>query len=161
MVLLMLSKSLAVASPFFINIAVNALAEASKMDFSLACMAIVGFGVTRIMSSVFQELRMNQISEIIQLGIQKVSVRAFTHLHALDIYFHKISSKNTVFAINKAIRSIESALRFTLGFFAPVAFEFLLLCLTIQFYFGTPYLANMLVTLSLYTVFSKKYSTYR
>lgn len=157
----MLSKSLAVASPFFIKIAVNALAEASKMDFSLACMAIVGFGVTRIMSSVFQELRMNQISEIIQLGIQKVSVRAFTHLHALDIYFHKISSKNTVFAINKAIRSIESALRFTLGFFAPVAFEFLLLCLTIQFYFGTPYLANMLVTLSLYTVFSKKYSTYR
>jgi ABC-type transport system involved in Fe-S cluster assembly fused permease/ATPase subunit len=82
-------------------------------------------------------------------------------LHALDIYFHKISSKNTVFAINKAIRSIESALRFTLGFFTPVAFEFLLLCGMLQFYCGAPYLANMLVTLSVYTIFSKKYSTYR
>ncbi len=48
----------------------------------------------------------------------------------LDIYFHKISSKNTVFAINRAIRSIESALRLTMGFFAPVAFEFILLCAT-------------------------------
>lgn len=79
----------------------------------------------------------------------------------MDIYFHKISSKNTVFAINKALRSIESALRFSLGFFAPVAFEFLLLCGMLQFYCGTPYLANMLVTLSLYTAFSKQYSKYR
>jgi ABC-type transport system involved in Fe-S cluster assembly fused permease/ATPase subunit len=74
---------------------------------------------------------MNQIAEIIQQGIQKISVHSFNHLHALDIYFHKISSKNTVFAINKAIRSIESALRFTLGFFTPVAFEFILLCGTL------------------------------
>jgi ABC-type transport system involved in Fe-S cluster assembly fused permease/ATPase subunit len=88
-------------------------------------------------------------------------LRSFAHLHALDIYFHKISSKNTVFAINKAIRSIESALRFVLGFFMPVAFEFLLLCATLQLYCGTPYLANMLVTLSVYTIFSKKYSAYR
>jgi ABC-type transport system involved in Fe-S cluster assembly fused permease/ATPase subunit len=88
-------------------------------------------------------------------------VKCFTHLHALDIYFHKISSKNTVFAINKALRSIESALRFTLGFFTPVAFEFVLLCGMLQFYCGAPYLLNMLVTLSLYTVFSKQYSAYR
>jgi ATP-binding cassette, subfamily B, heavy metal transporter len=104
---------------------------------------------------------MNQISEIIQLAVKKISARSFNHMHSLDIYFHKISSKNTVFAINKAIRSIESVLRFTLGFFTPVAFEFILLCATLQLYCGTPYLANMLITLSLYTVFSKQYSTYR
>jgi ABC-type transport system involved in Fe-S cluster assembly fused permease/ATPase subunit len=66
-----------------------------------------------------------------------------------------------VFAINKALRSIESGLRFGLGFFTPVVFEFVLLCATLQLYCGTPYLANMLVTLSLYTYFSKEYSKYR
>lgn len=66
-----------------------------------------------------------------------------------------------MFAINKALRSIESALRFTLGFFTPVAFEFILLCGMLQFYCGAPYLLNMLVTLSLYTVFSKQYSAFR
>jgi ABC-type transport system involved in Fe-S cluster assembly fused permease/ATPase subunit len=121
----------------------------------------LGFGAARVFSSLFQEIRMNQVADIIQLGVKKISIRSFSHLHALDIYFHKISSKNTVFAINKAIRSIESVLRFTLGFFTPVAFEFLLLCGTLQFYCGTPYLLNMLVTLSLYTVFSKRYSLFR
>lgn len=131
MALLTLSKSLAIASPFFLKITVNALAEVSKLDLNLAFLGILGFGATRIFSSVFHEMRMNRINEIIQHGIQKISVKSFTHLHALDIYFHKISSKNTVFAINKALRSIESALRFTLGFFTPVAFEFLLLCGTL------------------------------
>lgn len=161
MILLTLSKSLSIASPYFLKITVNALAEASKMDFNLAVLGILGFGASRLFSSVFQEIRMNQIAQVIQLGIEKTSVKCFTHLHALDIYFHKISSKNTVFAINKALRSIESALRFTLGFFTPVAFEFVLLCGMLQFYCGAPYLLNMLVTLSLYTVFSKQYSAYR
>ena len=65
---------------------------------------------------------------MIQHGIRKISKDAFNHLHNLDLNFHKTSSKNTVFAINKAISSIESALRFTLGFFTPVACEFVLLC---------------------------------
>jgi ABC-type bacteriocin/lantibiotic exporter with double-glycine peptidase domain len=131
MVLLALSKSLAIASPFFLKITVNALAVASAVDLNTAIMGILAFGTARLFSTIFQEIRMNQIAEIIQQGIQKISVHSFNHLHALDIYFHKISSKNTVFAINKAIRSIESALRFTLGFFTPVAFEFILLCGTL------------------------------
>ena len=72
--------------------------------------------------------------------------------------YHKTSSKNTVFAINRAIRSIESALRFSLGFFTPVAVEFIMLCLMLQFYCGPKYLCNMLITLGLYTYFSKEFS---
>lgn len=69
MILLAISKSLTIASPFFLKITVNALAEASKMDFNLACMGIVAFGAARILSSIFHEIRMNRITEIIQLGI--------------------------------------------------------------------------------------------
>jgi ABC-type transport system involved in Fe-S cluster assembly fused permease/ATPase subunit len=81
----------------------------------------------------------------------KTSLRAFEHLHNLDLYFHKISSKNTVFAVNKALRSIESGLRFTLGLFTPVIFEFIMLCGMLQLYCGTYYLGNMLITLGIYT----------
>ena len=65
MVLLTLSKSLAIASPFFIKIAVDALAEISKLDMNMALLGILGFGASRILSSVFQEIRMNKITEII------------------------------------------------------------------------------------------------
>ena len=53
MIFLALSKSLAIASPFFIKITVNALAEASKLDLNLAVMGILAFGASRILSSLF------------------------------------------------------------------------------------------------------------
>lgn len=101
---------------------------------------------------------MYMVTDFITRGLRRLSFDAFTHLHALDLNFHKTSSKNTVFAINRAIRSIESALRFSLGFFTPVAVEFILLCVMLQFYCGPKYLFNMLITLGLYTYFSKTFS---
>ena len=59
------------------------------------------------------------------------------------------------------MKSIETALRFSLGQFAPVAFEFFLLSGTLFFFCGPIYMANMFVTLTAYTIFSKKYSVYR
>lgn len=79
----------------------------------------------------------------------------------LDIDFHKTSSKNTVFAINRAIRSIETALRFTLGFAAPIVVEFSMLLTMLTLCCGPKYLANMLLTLALYTWFSKSFSEIR
>lgn len=93
--------------------------------------------------------------------MKKINLSSFIHLHKLDIYFHRVSARNTVFAIHKAMKSIETALRFSLGQFAPVAFEFFLLTGTLFFYCGPTYMANMLFTLGLYTMFSKKYSVYR
>jgi len=49
-------------------------------------------------------------------------------MHTLDLNFHKVSSKNVVFEVNRALRSIESGLRFSIGMFAPIGFEFALLC---------------------------------
>jgi ABC-type transport system involved in Fe-S cluster assembly fused permease/ATPase subunit len=66
-----------------------------------------------------------------------------------------------VFAINRALRSIDSGLRFGLGFATPVIVEFFLLCGMMQFYCGPKYLANMLITLGVYTRFTKQISDYR
>lgn len=82
-------------------------------------------------------------------------------MQSLDIDFHKTSSKNTVFAINRALRSIEQALRFTLGFFTPVAVEFIMLCVMLNYFCGSKYLFNMLLTLGTYTYFTKVVSEQR
>ena len=122
---------------------------------------IGAFGLTRFLSTASQEYRMILVAEFIQRGVRKISFDAFKHLHALDLNFHKTSSKNTVFAINRAIRSIEGALRFVLGFFTPVFVEFTMLCGMLYFYCGPAYLANMLITLGFYTYFSKSFSEMR
>ena len=53
MILLAASKCLAIASPFFLKVTVNALAEVSKLDMNMAMLGILGFGAARIFSSVF------------------------------------------------------------------------------------------------------------
>ena len=87
-----------------------------------------------------------------------MAAASFTHLLKLDLNFHKISSKNTVFGVSRAIRSIESGMRFAVGFFAPIAFEFLLLCGMLGFYCGPLYLGNMILTFALYAQFSMWFS---
>ncbi len=53
MIFLAASKCLAISSPFFMKVTVNALAEASKLDMNLAMLGILGFGAARILSTIF------------------------------------------------------------------------------------------------------------
>ena len=66
-----------------------------------------------------------------------------------------------MFAINRALRSIESAQRFVLGFAAPIVFEFVLLSGMVYFYCGPLYYLNIAMTLGLYTYYSKTASMKR
>ena len=152
--LLLAAKGLAIASPYILKIVVDTMSVPGAMDFKMAAAGILLVGLTRVSSTAFQEWRMMQIARLIQDGVRRVATRSFEHMHTLDLNFHKVSSKNIVFGINRALRSIESGLRFAVGFFAPIAFEFILLCGMLQFYCGPLYLANMLATLALYARFT-------
>ena len=154
MVLLVGSKGLAVASPYLLKQIVDSMTIAASVDFYTAGTSIVIFGLARFGATFFQEMRMVQVSKFINAGVRRVSSTSFKHLHELDMNFHKVSSKNTVFGINRAIRSIESGLRFAIGFFSPVACEFLLLTGMLWGYCGLPYMLNMMLTLGLYTKYS-------
>ena len=72
--------------------------------------------------------------------------------------FHKTSTKNTLFAVNKAIESIDNGIRFMIGFLTPIVVEFSLVSAMIWFYFGPVYLGNVGVMLFLYTYFTRQYS---
>ena len=159
--LLLAAKGLAIASPYILKVVVDAMAVPGAVDFQMVATGILLGGLTRVLGSLFQEWRMVQIARLIQEGVRRVASKSFTHMHTLDLNFHKASSKNTVFGINRALRSIESGLRFSIGFFAPIAFEFILLCGMLQFYCGSLYLLNMLATLGLYARFTSTSSKRR
>ena len=161
MVLIVASKSLAIASPWFLKGVVDSMTVASQLSFGTAALGIAAFSGSRFLGELTHNYRMYMVMKMVQQGIRKISFDSFKHLHSLDLNFHKTSSKNTVFAINRALRSIESGLRFGLGFFTPVFIEFLLLCGMLQFYCGPKYLVNMLLTLGCYTAFSKTFSDKR
>lgn len=154
-----LSKGLALGAPYCLKIAVNALTNASA--YNVAFGGVVGFGLCRAFSSIFHEVRMSLIVKIMREAIQRLSLQIFGHLHNLDLTFHKTSTKNTIFAVNKAIQAIDDGMRFIIGFVSPIALEFSLICGMLYFYCGPLYLLNIGVMLGVYTKFTKSYSKIR
>ena len=69
---LLASKLAAVASPYFLKVAVNALTGA-QFNYSLAWWSIVGFGGARILSTCFNEARMSMIVNISRSALKTIS----------------------------------------------------------------------------------------
>ena len=63
--LLVGSKSLAIASPYILKTIVDSMTLSGTVDFNVAFMGIAAFGLTRVVSTIFQELRMIQIARFI------------------------------------------------------------------------------------------------
>jgi hypothetical protein len=64
--MLVVSKGLAVASPYILKKIVDAMTMAGTIDFQMAALGIMAFGGFRVMSNVFQEHRMVMITRFIQ-----------------------------------------------------------------------------------------------
>lgn len=104
---------------------------------------------------------MNYVTEAIQDGLRRIAKTAFRHLHELDLVYHRQSSKNTVFAINRALRSVDTGLRFFLGFAAQMGFELAAVFGAVAFSCGKKYLGAMIATFILYAWYTKVVSAKR
>jgi ATP-binding cassette, subfamily B, heavy metal transporter len=161
MTAMLVSKLLAVGSPYCLKIAVNALSASEGVNMTMAYYGIAGFGCCRALSSFLHEWRNNLMTQYLRNGIKKLSETVFAHVHSLDLLYHKTSTKNTLFAVNKAMDSIENSIRFIAGFITPLALEFSLISGLIGVYFGPMYLLNTWGMLGIYTVFTRLYSKSR
>jgi ABC-type transport system involved in Fe-S cluster assembly fused permease/ATPase subunit len=163
-----LAKSVGIASPFILKRVVNSLTLAgaagkAATGFSLArTIGDVGlWGLTRVFSSVFLCYQMNACTAGIQSGLRRIASASFNHQLDLDLDYHKKGSKNTVFEINRALRSLDQGLRFFMGFCSQMALEFVFLCFALQLQCGTRYFANMIVTFIAYSWYTNSFSERR
>jgi ABC-type transport system involved in Fe-S cluster assembly fused permease/ATPase subunit len=95
------------------------------------------------------------VTKFIQEGLARISKNAFAHVASLDMSFHKNSnSKAKVFAINRALRSMETGLRFFLGFFSGTLVETAFLSFAIGSSLGPLYLLNSSAMLYFYVKYT-------
>jgi len=104
---------------------------------------------------------MTLVVKIVRSAIAKISQDVFDQIHELDLLYHKNSSKTQIFAVNKAIEAIDNGCRFLVGFLSPIIVEFGLVSAMIGLYCGPLYLANVIGMLTVYTMFTKRYSKTR
>lgn len=169
--LLLGAKVLNMWSPFILKGVIDGLSGVATATaatgvagaFTLRkCLTGIGLaGLFKFMHTWMLCKQMDNITYVIQQGIKRLSSASFSHLFDLDVNYHKQNSKSEVFKMNRAIRSVDTGLRFTLGFFAPVVVEFALLIGALWFSCGGKYLANMMVTLAAYVQYTRYLSKKR
>ncbi len=168
MLLLALSKVISVATPFFYKAAVDALAPSGGADqtvFMLTAGAVgltVAYGMARLMTVGFQQLRDAVFARVGQRALRRLALETFRHIHALSLRYH-ITRKTGGLSriIERGVKGVEFLLRFMLFSMGPLALELLMVATILFLVFDARYLAIVVVTIALYVTFTFKVTEWR
>ncbi len=159
LVMLVLSKLVAVGTPFLYKGAVDSLSgEAGSQAWLLAAGAVgltVAYGIARLMNVGFQQLRDVVFALVGQRALRMLALETFTHIHRLSMRYH-ITRKTGGLSriIERGVKGVEFLLRFLLFSIGPLILELLMIAVILAFVFNIWYLVAVFVTIALYTWFT-------
>ncbi len=163
---LLLSKLIAVGTPFFFKAAVDALAgETPEPTIMLAIGAVgltVAYGFARLMTVGFQQLRDVFFARIGQRALRQIALETFRHIHRLSMRYH-ITRKTGGLSriIERGVKGVEFLLRFLLFAIGPLVLELMMIGVVLAVVFDIWYLAVVAATIALYIFFTFKVTEWR
>ena len=131
MVFLVLAKVATVYIPLFYRDAVDVLTptDPTAVIVALPIALLVGYGLVRIASQTFGELRDAVFAKVAQSAIRRVGLETFRHLHALSLRFHLDRKTGGVArAVERGTKGVEFLLTFMLFNILPTLLEILMVC---------------------------------
>ncbi len=130
LVLLVGAKAANVYVPIFYKQAVDALTPGNAHAvLAIPLGLIVAYGLARVLSLVFAELRDAVFASVAQRTIRKVALSVFQHLHALSLRFHlERQTGGLTRSLERGTRAIEALLRYALFSIVPTLVEIGLVC---------------------------------
>ena len=129
LVLLGASKVATIFVPILFGQAVDVLAGVEEVSavVYLPLGVIVAYGLARILSLAFAQLRDGVFARVGQRVIRTVALQVFRHLHALSLRFHLARQTGGLSrSIERGTKAIEMLLRFSLFNVIPTAIEIIL-----------------------------------
>ncbi len=131
LVLLVGAKAANVYVPIFYKRAVDALGGGNvTAAVTIPLGLIVAYGLARVLSLVFAELRDAVFASVAQRTIRKVALSVFQHLHALSLRFHlERQTGGLTRSLERGTRAIEALLRYALFSIVPTLVEIGLVCI--------------------------------
>jgi len=153
-VLLVLAKLANVVVPLVLKEIVDAMGKPQAM-LVLPVFLIVGYGLLRLFSTLFGELRDALFAKVTQRAIRRVALQVFEHLHSLSLRFHLERQTGGVSRdIERGTRGISFLLTFLLFNILPTLLEIGLVA-AILFVKYNPWFAIItFVTLAAYIAFT-------
>ncbi|MEP0961279.1 MAG: ABC transporter ATP-binding protein/permease [Roseobacter sp.] len=154
--LLVFAKLISVATPFFYKGAVDALADEGVPMLALGAIGLtVAYGMARLFTVGFQQLRDAVFAKVGQRALRMLALETFNHIHRLSMRYH-ITRKTGGLSriIERGVKGVDFLLRFMLFSIGPLILELLLVGIILAAVFDFYYLLIVGVTIAFYVWFT-------
>ncbi|WP_119461332.1 ABCB family ABC transporter ATP-binding protein/permease [Rhodospirillaceae bacterium SYSU D60014] len=129
LVFLVLAKLATVYTPIFFKGMVDALSAEGAAALVVPVGLLLAYGLARVMSQTFAELRDGVFAKVAQRAIRRVALATFNHLHHLSLRFHLDRQTGGLSrAVERGAKGIEFLLFFVLFNVLPTILEIALVC---------------------------------
>ncbi len=156
---LMLANVIAVATPIFYQQAVDVLAPKPDSASTFLALGAVGltiaYGLSRLISGGFQQLRDVIFAPVGQQALRQLAIETFTHIHRLSMRYHiarKTGGLSRV--IERGVKGVEFLLRFLLFSMGPLVIQLLMVLAVLLYKFDPWYMVVVLITIAIYVWFT-------
>ncbi|WP_459719619.1 ABCB family ABC transporter ATP-binding protein/permease [Sideroxyarcus sp. TK5] len=152
--LLVASKLANVVVPLALKEIVDEMGKPQAM-LAVPVMLILGYGLLRLLSTLFGELRDALFAKVTQRAIRRVALQVFEHLHSLSLRFHLERQTGGVSRdIERGTRGISFLLTFLLFNILPTLLEIGLVAAILFVKYDPMFAIITFVTLAAYIVFT-------
>jgi ATP-binding cassette, subfamily B, heavy metal transporter len=158
---LVCAKLANVGVPLLLKQIVDGL-DQPKQLLAVPVVLLIGYGLLRLASTLFADLRDVIFAKVTQHTIRRVALQAFRHLHGLSIRFHLERQTGGVSRdIERGTRGISTLMNFMLFSILPTLFEVTLVCAILLTKFGATFALVLVCTLVAYIVYTVSMTEWR
>ncbi len=164
--MLVISKIISVSTPFLYKQAVDVLAKDATNPATFLMLGAVGltvaYGLARLGSVVFGELRDVIFIRVGQRALRRLALETFRHIHALSMRYH-ITRKTGALSrvIERGVKGVDFLLRFMLFSIGPLILELSMVSVIFATLFGWEYMAVVVVTIAIYVLYTFRVTEWR
>jgi len=166
MISLALAKVVSVSTPAVYKMAVDALAGENPDGATMLGLGAIGltvaYGMARLMTVGFNELRDLFFVRVGQRALRQLALETFTHIHRLSMRYH-ITRKTGGLSriIERGVKGVDFLLRFMLLSVGPLILELSMVAVIFAFAFGAAYSLTVVVVIAAYVAFTFKVTEWR
>jgi ABC-type transport system involved in Fe-S cluster assembly fused permease/ATPase subunit len=159
--LLFAAKLLTIYVPILYKHAVDALSPTHVVIVAPVGL-IIAYGLARVMSQGFNELRTAIFAKVSQRAIRRLALSVFGHLHALSLRFHlERRTGGLSRAIERGTSGIDFLLSFMLFNVVPTVFEMLVVCAILWRLYNWTFAVVVFATILIYIAFTFSVTDWR
>lgn len=151
MAFLVIAKLASVGLPLILKDIVDALDRSQNLIIALPVGLLIAYGLVRLATSIFAELRDLIFAKVLQRAIRRVAIKVFRHLHTLALSFHLERQTGGVSRdIERGTRGISFLLNFMLFNILPTLLEIGLVTAILFINYDASFAIITFVTVSVY-----------